>query len=273
MLRSTNLTKPRVHNSGFTLVELVIVMVLLGILSIGTIRFINDATEGFVLTQQRAEVAADVRLTVHRLGRELRNALPRSTRISTDRKCLEFIPISHGTTYVTAPIGVAGSSLEVVPFDTNGITNQHRLAIAPMANIYSLSNPGSISPSFATTAPNVNNVVNLTLSATHQFPNNSPQRRLYVVQPPVSYCVVNNALWRYVNYGFATTQRTPSSTPSLPNSLPNRALVAEGMDAISEFELAPASLTRNGVVNMDFVFVRDNNNISINYSAQLRNSI
>ena len=258
---------------GFTLVELVIVMVLLGILSIGTIRFINDATEGFVLTQQRAEVAADVRLSIHRLGRELRNALPLSTRLSGDRKCLEFIPISHGTTYVTAPIGAAGSSLEVVPFDTSSLTNQHRLAIAPVTNMYALNNPGGISPTFASSGPDANNIVNLTLSAAHQFANNSSQRRLYIVQNPVSYCVVNNALWRYVNYGFSTTQQTPSTSPGLPNSLPNRALIAEGVDPVSEFELAPANLTRNGVVNLDIVFVRDDNRISINYSAQLRNSI
>ncbi|NJN52657.1 MAG: prepilin-type N-terminal cleavage/methylation domain-containing protein [Gammaproteobacteria bacterium] len=47
---------------GFTLVELVVVVVVLGILSVGTVRFLNDASDGYAGTVSRTELSSAARL-------------------------------------------------------------------------------------------------------------------------------------------------------------------------------------------------------------------
>ena len=254
---------------GFTIVELITVLVILGILSIGTVRFISDASTGFVSTAERADIAADVRSSINRLNRELREALPNSPRISGN--CLEFIPLATASVYQSAPIGLSGTNLSVVPFDTSRLNTSSRIAIAPGVGLYTLANPGSMSPPFSAAVPDVNNLVNLTLNSSHLFPTNSPQRRFHIVNPPISYCVVNNALWRYENYGYQATQLTSSG---LPSSMPTRSLLVERVDdSVTPFTINPATLTRNAVIDVALYYQRGDSQIDISHSIQMRNML
>ncbi len=76
--------------SGITLVELVTVVMILGILSVGTVKFITDSGQGFASTVGRAALAGDVRFVTLRIAKEVRDALPNSVRVSGG--CLEFVP-------------------------------------------------------------------------------------------------------------------------------------------------------------------------------------
>ena len=81
---------------GFTLIELVVVITVMGILSIGAVSFITDASDGYANTVRRTELGSTMRLAAERVTRELRNALPNSVRVSGN--CLEFIPVEGGST-------------------------------------------------------------------------------------------------------------------------------------------------------------------------------
>ena len=257
----------RQRQAGFTIVELIVVMVVLAILSIGTVRFIGDATTGFVSASERAELAADVRLSIQRLNRELREALPNSARISG--ACLEFIPVVGATVYQSAPVGYSSQTLTLVPFSTAGITASSRLAIAPGSNPYLLSSNSDISPTFTLAAPNAQNEVIATLASPHNFPTNAPQRRVFAVAQPVSFCISGGALWRYQNYGFQTTQPTAAG---LPTAMPNRSLLVERVDpSVTPFSIAPATLTRNAVVDVLLHFQRGEDTMEISHSIQMRN--
>ena len=64
------------HSSGFTLIELIAVMVILSILaSIGT-GFVVKSTEAYQRTQSRAWVVNTSRQALERMTRQLRIALP-----------------------------------------------------------------------------------------------------------------------------------------------------------------------------------------------------
>ena len=110
-----------VHNppraAGFTLVELVIVIVLLGILSVGTVQFINDSTMGYANSVVRSELASGAQSVLDRLSRELRDALPRSVRVSADGACLEYLPVVGGTSYLSVPTDSPATEVLVVPPD------------------------------------------------------------------------------------------------------------------------------------------------------------
>ncbi|MEM7099034.1 MAG: type II secretion system protein [Pseudomonadota bacterium] len=257
------------HHKGFTIVELITVMVVLAILSIGTMRFISDSTEGFFSASDRAEVSADVRLTLNRLNRELREALPNSIRVSGD--CLEFIPVVSATVYVSAPIGFSASNLTLIPLHTPPAAASHRLAVAPGTNVYQLSANSDISPTFTLAAPDAANEVIATLASPHQFSNNSPQRRVYVVDTPVSFCVDRGSLWRYQSYGFQNTQPTAAT---LPTTMPGRALLVEELDqTVTPFSISPATLTRNAVISVVMHFQRGGDTLEISHNVQVRNII
>ena len=91
---------------GFSLVELVSVLIILAILAIGTTRFLTDSATGLASTVDRSELASDARLTVDRLGRAVRDALPRSVRVSGP--CLETGAGAGGVRVSLCPDGGGG---------------------------------------------------------------------------------------------------------------------------------------------------------------------
>ena len=82
------------HSSkGFTLVELVVCMVILGIISIVVLAFLSNGTKFFVETSARTEISVLGRNLSLRLERHLANALPYSYDVSSDKKSIDFLEV------------------------------------------------------------------------------------------------------------------------------------------------------------------------------------
>ena len=175
MLHARNRLDPQ-HSTGFTLIELVTVMMLLAILSIGTVRFLSGATEGYQQGVERVTSAGHARQVTQHLSHALREALPNSVRVNADGSCVEYIPIDNASSYITAPVGLSSSTMLAVPFDRPVTDSTSRVAIAPGSNSFALTNPGSISPVVAFSGPDLTNQITLTFAATHQFASASPER-------------------------------------------------------------------------------------------------
>lgn len=251
---------------GFTLVELVTVIVILGILSVGTVSFLTDSTRGFASTITRSQLASDARFLVERLAAELRNALPGSVRVTGT--CLEYVPVAGASRYLTLPVTSAASSFQSVPVDPLPVPAGARAAVYPDGSGYALGNPGPVSPPVTVSAPGAGNEVTVTMAAPHQFPSESPTRRYFLVLDPVSYCVSGNALYRYRNYGFLAVQPGPAD---LPAGLPDRTLVAERVTSAVPFTVNGATLTRTAVLDLDLAFARDGDSVRIEHLVQVRN--
>lgn len=258
---------PRSLQQGFTLVELVAVIVLLGILSMGTVGFISDSSKGLASTMSRTKLAGDARSAIDRVSMSLRDALPNSVRVAG--ACIEFMPIAAATAYITLPVSAAAASFRVVPFDPLPVpAGGLRAVVYPSAAVYTPGSPGVISEEASLSAVDVNNEVTVTLAAAHQFSLPSPSRRLFLVRTPISYCLEATQLWRYENYGFFNTQ---PSTADLPNTRPNRALIAQNVSNLLPFTLGAPTLTRNAVVQIDMTFERDGDSVRIDDQVQVRN--
>ena len=251
---------------GFTLVELITVIMVLGILSIGTVRFITDSSSGLASTISRSELAGDTLFAIERISRSLRDALPNSVRVSGS--CIEFVPVVAASTYRTLPVPAAASSFLAVPFDPLPILAGLRAAVYPSATLYSTTSPGVISQPVTVSAPDANNEVTVTMAATHQFSSESPSERVFLVQQPISYCVDGGRLWRYQNYGYAPVQPIAAD---LPATRPDRALIAENVGSAAPFTVDTASLTRNAVVKIEMEFIRGADSVQIDDLVQVRN--
>lgn len=101
---------------GFTLVELVIVIVIMGIIAAAVASIFKPAVDGYFDSRRRAMLSDMADTAVKRIGREVRRAVPNSVRIPNDQ-CFEFVPGKTGGLYRRAvDIDNAGSD----PLDTTG---------------------------------------------------------------------------------------------------------------------------------------------------------
>ena len=236
---------------GFTIVELVAVIVVLGVMAVSTTQFIRQGVEVYVDTARRDNLQQQSRFAIERLSRELANALPGSVRINSDSttQCVEYVPIVAATTYLNTITGVGAiGGVDVIDVG-------YAYSSGDSLAIYTLDNArvyGAVSNVIALTgdaAGPIANTRSLSFSPA-SFDEESPSRRAYIVSMPVSFCAQNNSLTRHTGYGFNLTQ------PLLPgNSVP----IAEHLriddgGAYTVFDYVPDSLQRAAIINMDFRF-------------------
>ena len=90
------------HSTGFTLIELIVVMVISGLISTAIVVLVRQPLQAYVETAERAEVADISDAALRMMARELRTAVPNSIRISADGRAIEFIPAFGGGRYFVA---------------------------------------------------------------------------------------------------------------------------------------------------------------------------
>jgi MSHA biogenesis protein MshO len=271
---SKGLAQQKPKQKGFTLVELVIVIVLLGIISVGVTGFIVNSVEGYSDLARRDGIAATSRVAMDRMVRELRNSLPNSARVSGS--CLEYIPILDATSYISIPVSSSANTLSIIPFSE--APELGKTAVYPISSnvVYQVGSPGVISPNISSTASTLlgPGATTLSLVSAHQYLTESPSKRLYIVANPISYCLEGDRLYRYSNYGRSATQATPATLPAiLPTTEPDRVLLAYPVTASTgPFTVVSATLQRNALVMLEFSVEQDSESLLIQQEVQIRNA-
>ncbi len=97
---------------GFTLVELIMVIVIMGVIGSMVSVFMRGPIDAYFASARRAELTDVADTTVRRMARDMRSALPNSLRLpiaGAPSLCIEFIPTKTGGRYRIAPdANVAG---------------------------------------------------------------------------------------------------------------------------------------------------------------------
>lgn len=93
------------NQRGFTLVEMIIVIVITGIIAGMVAMFIRAPVQGYVDSARRAEMSDIADTALRRIGRDVRTAVPNSVRIPApaDSSYVEFLPTRDGGRYRSAP--------------------------------------------------------------------------------------------------------------------------------------------------------------------------
>lgn len=259
-MRSLSMKNKRLYAQGFTLVEMVTVILILGILVVGVSSFIIFGTRIFVESSSVDQVLSQSRFAIERMTRELRSAVPNSVRLNGNGltyQCVEFVPIEASTTYLAMPITPSTAALTgTVILDnlTSMIAANQYVWIYPLtdSDVY---NSARQKRAQINTVSSAANQVTLTFTANTRFAEASPRQRIYFASAPVSYCFekvssTNElALMRYTGYGVNASQPTPSDMSSgvlMAQSVAN--VLSNNADL--PLILTPSSLVNNAMVHL-----------------------
>ena len=85
---------------GFTLVEAIVVIVIIGIIGAIVAVFIRAPIQGYADTVARAEASDEADLALRRMARDIRLALPNSVRVDASGAAIEFLLTRTGGRYL-----------------------------------------------------------------------------------------------------------------------------------------------------------------------------
>ncbi|MHB1676599.1 MAG: prepilin-type N-terminal cleavage/methylation domain-containing protein [Sulfuriferula sp.] len=214
----SSVLSPQSSESGFTLIEAIIVITITATIAAVVAVFIKTPIQGYFDSSHRAELTDIADTALRRISRDLRLALPNSVRVTTSGNIyyLEFLETSAGGRY-RADTGTGANDLACnTPLDFT-TTSSGFCVLGPPVNVntglvavYNLGVPGA-------NAYNGDNTSAITgVSANHisinamLFPFASPSNRFQIISTPVSYVCdpTVGTLTRYWNYPITLSQPT-----------------------------------------------------------------
>ncbi|HGY1010852.1 PilW family protein [Aeromonas piscicola] len=281
--RQANRTCARLGRArGFTLVELVMVILLLGIMATFTSQFIGIGSQIYGDASSREQLMSDARFAMERLNREVRDAVPGSERIETTDgvwvdagPCLSFWPISTSSRYITLNRAISGSSatLELVMatpasaanplnLDANAVTEGDLMIVFPVPD----KNAGSLTAGcdygrcvaqvVDVLAP-VSGAQTIRYTSAESLAGLSPGSRVYFANQQVRYCVEGSTLTR--------------TTAPIGASLPAQGVLMADSLRIGAFYRETSAFNAEGEFGMRFVFERKGESVTFNHKIEVLN--
>ncbi len=284
----------RARQKGFTLVELVAVIIILGVLATATTQYIIFGTQLYVESNERQQVLSQSRFLIERMTREIRGAIPHSIRVDGTGRCMEFVPVKASGAYritdTTNPVPISPNAsagqIEVISWDVNLYESGDRMYIYATDSGEIYQNTNALFDNFAVLetitkvdSDSADPRYTMTLARVSGdedvFADASPIERYFTADHSVNYCLfANNG--RFDVYRFEST--TFSGTQSVPNN-PTGVLMAEGLTnnlgivGQAPFEFVDSALTRNSVVNLYLQFEANlGENMFYNHEVHIPNA-
>lgn len=259
---------------GFTLIEMVAVIVILGIVSIGLIDFLGMGANVYVDAVGREQVVSQTRFMLERLSREIREALPNSVRVKTagNVHCLEFVPFVASSTYINIPVlpESDSTSIRVVQHATQSV-DANKIAVYPLnnADVYGTDPANDVTGNIfnlVTVPTNGTSWQDVTLAKSVRFDADSPTSRYYLIKNAIAYCVDtgNGEVRRHADYWPGAVQSTTPTNSGV--------LMAENIKAGSTpFAYSSATLVNNAVVQLNFEVLRNGEQVNFHHEVHLIN--
>jgi MSHA biogenesis protein MshO len=250
---------------GFSLIELVMVIVLMGVIGGMVSVFMKSPIDAYFASAQRAALTDVADTAMRRIARDIRKALPNSVR-SPSNQCIEFIPTKTGGRYRTGDDSTGGGdflnfSATDTSFNMLGLNSalppdqQIRAADGDMIAVYNLGIPGSdaytgINTAAVTSvtegAPTLANETKISIGAGKQFPLSSGSNRFHVIpgtEKIVSFVCTNGNLYRNANYAYPASIDAATACPTTGG-----AILAKNVGCT--FVYNGSDLQRNGLIQM-----------------------
>ncbi|MGK0408603.1 MAG: MSHA biogenesis protein MshO [Shewanella psychromarinicola] len=271
-----------VKASGFTLIELVTVILILGIIIVGVSSFVIFGTRIFVESSAVDQVLSQSRFGIERMTRDIRSAVPNSLRVLTaldgSYQCLELLPISASTSYLDAPFvpQTAQNNLTAIK-SVGSITAAQSVLIYPLTTTEIYYPLGTTAKRFTVqSVAESGDQLTITLTQSVRFTETSPLKRLYVADNPLSYCFINTTnnveLRLYKHYGYQPNQPSPTMSPTV---MGDGILMAQNITNTLAVNpaiiLMPSTLVTNAIVHLQPVFSVNGETFNYQHQVQVMN--
>lgn len=195
--------------NGFTLIEIIVVIVMIGILVSFSMEIVTTPIMGYYNQQSRNTLSDNAEMVLQQIERDIHQALPNSVRVSSNGLAIEMLHVSDGGRYRAKQSDTgAGDILDFTQADTS-FDVIGSLSNAPSGYVVVYNIGGAISDAYlgnnrADISPSstIGNVV----IASKQFPQTSPSQRFFVVDTPITYVcdVASGKILRYYGYVIST---------------------------------------------------------------------
>ena len=279
---------------GFTLVELIMVIILMGVIGGMVAVFMKSPIDAYFDTARRAGLTDVADSVVRRMGRDIRKALPNSIR-SAGSQCVEFIPTKIGARY-RADAGGGGDVLDftlaagdgsfnmlgrnadlptdqqIVPGDLVAIYNLGMTG----ADAYAADNTSEVTSASAEAGSPAESVIAITAK---KFPLESPNKRFHVIpanEKVVRYVCVGASGTNAQGHGNGTLYRQVLALPqaesaSCPASVTGAAIMAERVSSCN-FNYSGSDLQRNALISMRLQITDSGETVSLQHEVHVSNA-
>jgi len=282
----------RTLQAGFSLMELILVIVLLGIMASGAGMLITTPIDAYNDQLRRQLLVDQAEMALRQIARDVRQALPNSVRADNTGTvwALEMVNTFDGARYRDEFGGGFNLDTDVLNFNaadaefnllghlnvtalpqTLGVN--HRLVIYNTAptNIYNDavmgSDPGIITPSGNSLTLSDNGIEHhITLAAAFRFSQQSPGQRAFIVDGPISYiCDTSTGqITRYSGYAYMIGQ--PVLVAPGGSSGP---VVTKVTDC--NFEYAAGTAQRGGIVTLQITLTESGESVTLLHQVHVDN--
>lgn len=284
------------RQSGFTLVEIIIVIAIMGIIGGLSTLIIGRSLDAYAALERRENLQTSIRLAVERMSRELRHALPNSICVSNGGACIagagshfHFIPFVDSGRYqdrpgaYTAPPPVHRDRLPVFPlthdrFDVLSTNGANRLS-ATAGNwvvVYNLNNTDIyaginnirqrintvVQKDINNTASTADDIDQIQFTGNVSFANHSPTRRFHVIEN-------NVATLFYLDGTDLKRDTTSFAAPNTPTATSR--LLMQNVQACT-FTFTPGAPQRAGLLRIDITVAEQGETIQVIHNAHVYNT-
>jgi MSHA biogenesis protein MshO len=292
------------------MVELVVTIVIIGILASLGGMFISRPMEGYVDMKRRAELVDQAEMSLRRMQRDIRAALPNSIRTFNGGKGVEMLHVVDGGRYRRLPdddgngdvlkFNKADDKFEVLgglmPSDERDYVPNKCFCVIYNLNNSDCSDPNpDIANAYALTPcdssfdkknivgidsivivdsnnDGTNDATQVVLDSPIKFPYPSPYQRFFIVDEAISYKIEGNPTVGYRLWRYSGYEINNCPDPSELTE-EYRALVAKFIDeANSSFDYSSATSTRSGLVTMRLTLEDNEESISLLHQVHVDNA-
>ena len=285
----------RHHLRGFTLIEMVMVIVIMGVIGGVMSVFMKSPVNAYMDSARRAALSDSADTLVRRMARDIRKSLPNSIRIPTNQ-CIEYIPTKTGGRYRAEELTAGDNSslnFNVADFKFNILGSNielpvnQRIAIGDVIAVYNLGTTGSNAyeqdnTAVVTLAPTESAApveTTLTIEGTpigtplgaasgKQFPMASASNKFQVIP-------ANENIVAYVCSGGNLHRTSRSLFPSV-TSFPASSCPATGpihaQNVVCNFDYSGSDLQRNALISMFIQLTEGGESVSLHHNVHVNNT-
>ncbi|GAA5171146.1 type II secretion system protein [Viridibacterium curvum] len=258
--------------AGFTLIEMIVVIVITGILGAGIAIFIRRPMEGVMDATRRVALVDAADTALRRMRRDIQRALPNSVRVTQSGSTwyIEFLPVLTAGRYCNeTDCGASPLNLSAGNTTLSFVGPAPSLSPIPSGTelaIYNLGTTGADAyASNNTSALSAIGASTVTIAA-KTFPYASPGSRFQIISTPVSYaCTSGGSLTRIQGYAKQASQ--PTSTPVGAST----AVLASNIGACS-VDYTQAAIDQNGLLYITLSIAQDGESVNLTHAMQVSNA-